>query len=77
MMNFPPEILLLAQKTRCRWNLSWNFNWYASCWKSGIQTDIEYSQTPELMDSEGVVQKFVLPEGSRHDPCVAIHADYC
>lgn len=26
------------------------------------------------IDSEGVEQKFVLPEGSRHDPCVAIRA---
>ncbi len=26
------------------------------------------------IDAEGVEQKFVLPEGSRHDPCVAIRA---
>ncbi len=26
------------------------------------------------IDAQGVVQKFVLPEGSRHDPCVAIRA---
>lgn len=26
------------------------------------------------IDAEGVAQKFVLPEGSKHDPCVAIRA---